>query len=232
MRLQSNHPLKNGGWLHQPNNPRPSLPVRVAPTPIMNVPEILERFARGSSRERIDSLALQLGVATSALIAFGCLWSQESTAWAIPERDASGTPIGICLRYQDGKKRMVPGSHRGLAIPQCDWQSTLYICEGLSDSAAALTLGFYAIGRYSCSGGVDLVKDYVARHRFTRAVIVADLNDVGVQGAVTLQEHMTIPSCVLVPPGKDLRWCVNNGMTRELMEAMIKGLIWRHPQIA
>lgn len=67
-----------------------------------------------------------------------------------PERDYRGRITGFAKREMySTKKRVVPGSVRGLYIPSRQITTTgpLYIAEGMSDTAALLSAGARVIGR-------------------------------------------------------------------------------------
>ena len=98
----------------------------------------------------------------------------------------------------------------------------LFIPEGPSDTAAILTLGFPAIGRPSCSGGVDLVCAFVRRRDIQDAVVVSDNDDAGRKGAKALARQLALV-CKTVrvhAPDSDFKdvreWMtsVKSGMTR------------------
>ncbi|QEF97683.1 Zinc-binding domain of primase-helicase [Stieleria maiorica] len=100
-----------------------------------------------------------------------------------------------------------PGSTRG--IPE-----TLYVTEGASDTAAAITLGWWAIGRASCSASTFFVDRYIHRHQPQRLAIVADNDEAGRSGAKRLAKSLcqTLPRSlshvdVIAPPApaNDLR---------------------------
>lgn len=108
--------------------------------------------------------------------------------------------------------------------------STVLICEGPTDTAAAISMGYYAIGRPSCVGCLDhiaMLFRWAAPVR--RAVIVSDLDDAGLRGAKSVQEHLPVPSTILVCPAKDVRSFYNNGGSREMLDAMIGQQVWRQP---
>ncbi len=71
----------------------------------------------------LKTLATQLRVSSESLLALEIGYAlriplkddQElRNCWVIPERDENGKIIGLSLRLWDGRKRMVPGSKRGL----------------------------------------------------------------------------------------------------------------------
>lgn len=242
MRTPSPRQAGNGGYLHSMcDTICPPRPVRreVAPPPI-NVPFMLQQFEVGSSLSRLKELAERLTVSVSSLIWLGCVWSAQYQAFAFPMKDEGGKPIGIRLRYDNGQKLAVRGSHAGLFLPDCHKQQQLIIAEGPTDCAAALSMGYYAVGRPSCSGSVLTLRQFILRNQFRRAVICAD-NDPkerpdgtpynpGLDGAQVLQQHLPIPSCICVVPAKDLREFHRNDGNRAVLDSMIKQLVFARPQ--
>ena len=104
-------------------------------------------------------------------------------------RDATGKIIGIRLRCPiSGCKWAVSGSRQGLFVPidlidQSLSGRRLLICEGPTDTAALLDLGFIAIGRPSCMGGVDIIRDLVTVNTPAEVVIITDADAPGQRGA-------------------------------------------------
>jgi hypothetical protein len=146
-------------------------------------------------------------------------------------RDGIGNYIGIRIRHESGKKWSELGSHSGIFIPKSRPKPLALIVEGPTDCAAALTLGYYAIGRPSCSGGVQHLVTAIGKLRTQRAVIVADNDKPGIEGAKMLQEFLPIPSCVIVLPVKDIREFVKMGSNKKMLEDIISSVTWSVPPI-
>lgn len=162
-----------------------------------------------------------------SLEVLGVVWAGEYHAWAFPMRDAAGKIIGMRLRNSRGRKWAVRGSKQGLFIPQVPVaDSMLWLCEGPTDTAAALTLGLYAVGRPSCSACVGMTLALLSRRRFRRVVIVADADGPGLAGADKLAESMTVPFIVWIPPAKDLREFVRGGGDYDAIQSAVKDLHW------
>jgi hypothetical protein len=199
--------------------------------PTINCTRLLMQWYQDTPGRWVSRLADKLGVQEIALGQLGAVYAAPYRAWAFPMRDGYGEIIGIRLRNAEGRKWAVTGSHSGIFLPNCIPHSMALICEGPTDTAAALTLGFYGIGRPSCSGGVPQLCTVVKRLGIRRAVIVAD-NDAekednyGLNGAVNLSTHLPIPSCVLTLPCKDVRQFVNAGGTRDMFNSMVASLVW------
>lgn len=245
MRIGSDRPSKNvmGGWIH-PLDSKVKRPVHVAPAapePTIDAAGILESWSYNTNPSLLDSFALELGVTSESLIRLGCCRSDSHHAWAFPMRDGSSQIIGIRLRYDSGDKRSVKGSRSGLFIPISPPQHTCYVTEGPTDCAAALSLGLFSIGRPSCSGGTVQLWAALKERRVRRVVIIAD-NDPdkyrpdggrynpGVDGAERLAVDLDVPTCILIPPAKDIREFVRLGGTTDLLDSMMKSLIWNQPK--
>jgi hypothetical protein len=231
MRIESDRPSKNamGGWLHRTGAPLPFIPYR-KPTPEPPPQDFLRMWRRwydATGAGRLDALAALLGVGAGCLRSLGAAWN--GSAWAFPMRDAEMKVIGIRLRNDRGDKWAVKGSRQGLFIPVGDAEETLYVLEGPTDTAAALSLGLHAVGRPSCMGCEEMVKTYVRARRIKRTVIITDNDAPGLRGAERLKAMLPVLNCTYSPPCKDLREFVRLGGSRQLLEASIKDLVWQSP---
>lgn len=119
----------------------------------------------------------------------------------------------------------------------------LLICEGASDAAAALTLGYLAVGVPSAGQGGDLVVELADRVRPGTIVLVADLDEgsVGPQGKVTwpglegglrlaerlMVRHPGVHFCLPPAGTKDLRQWLKGEADR----AVIRQAIAAAPQV-
>ena len=227
MRIESNHPSKDGGWFHEYGGKKSAQvpPKRfIAPPKVkMDFNEMAHNFfvlSGDLNAAQLKKLGNQLGVSWESLASLFCGYSKIFNAWAIPMRDGDNKIIGIHLRCDDGSKKCVTGSQGGLFIPQVEPQKIAYayICEGASSTAALLTLGFFAIGRFNCNTGGDMLKIALKRLGVTRIVIVAD-NDTlktapngktfrpGQDGASRLKKELGLMSviCTCPNPVKDCR---------------------------
>lgn len=176
----------------------------------------------------LEGLALELGVEASALKALDVRLNHFDGCWSFPMRDASGKIVGLRYReFYGSKKWSARGSRDGLfydpslplfACPEGTCVKTLYITEGASDTAAALSMGLKAIGRSSCTSGTRLIKDLIHHSTLNTPTstlsltIIADNDAPGQQGAYALAdairiEHPRILTRVITPPApyKDLR---------------------------
>jgi hypothetical protein len=142
----------------------------------------------------------------------------DGNAFTFPMTDADGGVIGIRRRFLTGSKCSVRGSRSGLFVPTSPEDGNrLLICEGATDTGAALDLGFDAIGRPSCNSGIEMIAR-VARGR-NEVVIVGDNDHAGRRGAAKLADALVLHCSVKViyPPegAKDLRQWLRQGLTQE-----------------
>ncbi len=192
---------------------------------VVNWRQLAEKFKAARSAPRIKRLAGEWRVPTETLDKLGIGWSAKHCAFTFPELNARQEIIGIMRRdARTGEKRMIPGSQRGLYIARgwSDPAGPVLIPEGVSDTVVLLALGLAAVGRPSCTGGVDLLADLLAD--VDRQVIVVGENDVkpdgrwpGRDGAKAVAEqlarrldrdvHWSLPPCGF----KDVRDCRTRG---------------------
>jgi len=124
-------------------------------------------------------LAEKLGVAARALESLDVRWDEAHQAAAIPMKAPDACHYtGVNYRYvKTGEKFNAEGSVDGLFIPMDldTYDRSLVVCEGASDTAAAMTLGIKcAVGRSSCRSGEALVCELCRIRRIRRVVIFAD----------------------------------------------------------
>lgn len=237
-RIESPIRFGKAGWLHRPagfrrgrSKPQPRVLVlrRSAPRD-----ETMARLAAAAevalTSQSLNALAARLGVQpesltrltlglVSARIAHdaGLPWTEGARVF--PMRTAIGDIVGLRLRKPDGQKLTWPGGHEGLFLPTgIDGAHQLLICEGPTDTAAALDLGFAAIGRPSCTGGNKEVLEAVRLQQPRSVVVMSDQDEPGRKGAVDLAGSLVrhVPDVrVVLPSGKakDLRDWVRAGAT-------------------
>ena len=233
MRIQSDRPAKSGGWLHwqQPSRLGPiSRPLpAVPPPPTINATKLHRGWWTSTDDGMREAFARELGLSVAALKATGAAWAAPHAAWAFPMCDGHGNTLGIRLRANDGRKFAVRGSKQGIFIAKVPPQPTLFVCEGPTDTAAAVELGLFAVGRPNCCcGGAD-IKIFARRHQCHRVVVVSDNDKPGLDGARKVGTEIQLPFAVYVPPAKDLRDFVGLGGTRNMIENSLKDIVWHQP---
>jgi len=191
-----------------------------------NVGKMIDEWSQWRRVHDITVFAASLGVSRESLYQLECVPGPFRHTWAFPMRDGYNNYIGIRLRNDKGEKWAVRGSHNGIFLPQSEEQSLALICEGPTDTAAAMTLGYFAIGRPSCSGGMPLVVTALKRLGVSRAAIIADNDDPGLNGAMSLAKFLPMPSAIVVLPTKDIRAFVNAGGTKACLESIMNTLVW------
>jgi hypothetical protein len=243
-RIESAKQCGEAGWLHVLRDDGPTwapwrhtirVAVRMMSESSGDTPNLAKLAAdcRQAVRpEALEKLAVALGVSAESLTRLGVGWSAQHRAWAFPMSNAAGDVLGVRLRLPGGKKLSVKGGKEGLFIPTlptatCPLPTTLLIAEGPTDTAALLDLGFHAIGRPSCTGGVALLVDLLQKHRPEGVVIVADADAPGQRGAETLATVLLVYSQsvrIVAPPSgvKDAREWKRSGATTADVQRMIE----------
>jgi hypothetical protein len=175
-------------------------------------------------------LAAELGVSEESLSRLHVGWSARHHAFTFPMAGADCYYRGIRLRSTSGRKWSVRGGREGLFIPSIydgpsapfDGPGLLMICEGPTDCAALMDLGFSAVGRPSCTGGTSLLLGLIlAEGSFVprEIVIMADDDGPGQRGAwhlaMTLVSYAPAVRVISPPVGvKDARQWKREGAAR------------------
>lgn len=228
--------MKNGGYFYPFDEskplPPPPKPAKERPAP-PNFGEMMRKWSKTIALEFNDQCRA-MGVSVAAMQWLGAVWAEDRKAMAFPMYDATchngNRPIGIRLRVPEGKKFAVTGSSSGIFYPYGCYKhipsfDRLYICEGPTDTSAALDMGCFAIGRAACRGGEGYVLSVLDQLQPDDVVIVTDNDGPGVAGARDLIRHIKQPTRMLTPPTKDLRSFRQNGGTKELLEDILKNIV-------
>lgn len=192
--------------------------------------ELMARvFARNLTDAGRDHLALSLGVAPDALRRLQVGWNpvQQVSSW--PMRNDVGDIVGVRLRDPvTARKWSVRGSdghgvfYDADQLPDTPKGTRVWICEGPTDTAALLTLGFMVIGCPSSGVGGEFIASIGHRIRPADWVIVSDADAKGIEGAKRLQSDLVAiaPVRIISPPTgcKDARAWLGMGARRETLE--------------
>lgn len=210
MRISSDRPSKDGGWIHRLSEPLPHVdlpdkPPRphkdataIAKTCYMNKAAAGKRvelaYALGVSRESLDDLRVGVG------------WDRDGTEWAsFPSRGVNGEIVGITRRYGNGSKKTLAGtSNAGIFCKEWWWigNGTVYIVEGASDVAALIDAGLSALGRPSCIGGFSVLTAYLKRRDPKRIVVIGE-NDLKPEKRGSIQQcPPNCKGCLVCWPGR------------------------------
>ena len=231
MRVQSDKPATSGGWMHRHRQGLGQL--RLTPrmhqpaTPTINATKLMRDWLAATSATALEEFAASLGVSAPSLVAVGAAWAAAHSAWAFPMCDGHGNVVGIRLRNERGKFA-VRGSKQGIFLANVPAQTTLFVCEGPTDTAAAIELGLFAVGRPNCCCGGAEIKVYARRHECSRVVVISDNDKPGLDGARKVGSELKLPFAIYVPPAKDVREFVRLGGTRIMIENTLKGTLWRN----
>jgi hypothetical protein len=229
-RVESIKRIGDAGWLHKLRDDdaewrshRRTVNFRSSYRP--DLPDFGQLAARCESQlnpESLNWLASNLGLNAETLLSMRAGWLAERNAFTFPMSDVTGRVRGIRLRVKSGRKFSVKGGNEGLFIPRSlPGDERLLVTEGPTDCAALLQLGFAAIGRPSCTGGVQLILDYVQSRSPREVVIVADsdASGVGRRGAeqLAIAIRLRVKSLRLIEPGagKDVREWIRAGAGRD-----------------
>ena len=197
--------------------------VRIAakPAPRHDLVPLDQKYRAAVDVGYLRCFAGGLGLTADSLLRLGIGWVAEYGVWSFPMCDGAGNICGIQLRPENGNRWTMRGTKNGMFIPTRPNlpDARLMICEGVSDTAAALDLGFdNVIGRVNCTGGVELVTEFVRRTKPAKIVIMADRDRAGIVGANALATPLLVyaPIHVVAPPeqAKDLREWTRQGATQ------------------
>lgn len=220
--------IANSGWLHMLNG-QTIAPLGQPPAkpPKINAAMLARQFRRALNTQMLKALADNLGVSAYALDLLQVGWCIKSQAFSFPMTNACKQIIGIRLRNWRGEKWAVPGSKNGLFVPLVPLGDPVYVVEGPTDAAAAITLGLSAIGRPSCSAGGQMICLLLRGREHKRVVILSDRDKpdehgrrAGQEGALQLARQLGGSVSIVLAPAKDLRTWVKAGATRKEVEAL------------
>ena len=183
------------------------------------------QWVRGCEDEHVQALADSWGVPTSVLRDMNIGWMPQKSAWTFPMMRAGKRLLGVRLRLEGGKKFSIKGSKNALFIPNSLTDSgVVLICEGESDTAAALGAGFQAVGRPSCNSGQRLLVDLL---RDRTCVVCIDSDGPGRAGGYQLLRYLDdhVPRVdILEPPPryKDVRDWINGEEGKEEIRTAVE----------
>jgi hypothetical protein len=227
MRVQSSKTAKSGGWMHRiGDEPRRYIPPPPKPQPpTIDAVKMMQEWRAVTTSVAMEDFAASLGLSTEALTAVGTAWAAPHAAWAFPMCDGYGNVVGIRLRNERGKFA-VRGSRQGIFLANVPAEKTLFVCEGPTDTVAAVELGLFAVGRPNCCCGGPEIRVYARRHDCTRVVLISDNDKPGLDGARKVGAELRLPFAIYVPPAKDVREFVRLGGTRAMIENTVRNTVW------
>lgn len=232
-RIQEGSVKKCGdaGYLHilidrpksQQHRSQRKFTVKLNDRPDRDFTALQQQYSRQITSQQVNNLSQQLGVSTQSLRRLRIGFNGE--AYTFPMSDTQGRIIGIRRRFPNGRKISLTGSKTGLFIPtDLDSSRLLLVCEGGTDTGAALDLGFDAIGRPNCNSKIRMTAE-AAKGR-AEIVIIGDNDEAGRCGAKKLADALALhyPSVkIIYPPEgiKDLRQWLQAGLTGKALQRII-----------
>lgn len=177
---------------------------------------------------RVTYFAKSIGVNVESIISLGCAWFPQFKAWGFPMKDGNYNTVGIRLRCPaTGKKWAVNGSKSGIFYGQSKDPYRMFILEGPTDTAAAISCGLFGVGRPSCSSGLHEILQLIRTIRTIKEVVIISDNDgPGIKGAVELQGKLKVKSCLLTLPCKDMRMFYQLGGNEQMIDDLIADTVW------
>lgn len=172
-------------------------------------PEVVAELAKLGQKEvthaAVNSLARSLCLPLWTLGALGIGYDIHKGWWFFPMFDGDRRPVGLRYRLLDGRKYSLKGGREGVFLSNLKVESDLILLpEGPTDTAAALSLGFRAIGRPSCLTGGAFVERLTEGESPQNVVVIADSDTPGIEGALRLRDR--IGGVVISPRDyKDIR---------------------------
>lgn len=221
------------GWLglaHTAATPEPpplrrSVPLRTSAKTDARLNRFADRCHVAMKAEWWSRLEARLGLPAMELRRLRVGWSSSQHATTWPMVDHDDNVVGIRTReMKNGEKKSVSGGTAGVFMPVglSPDVDRLFICEGPTDTAAMLSIGFDCIGRPSCNGAVAITTEIVNRLHPSEVVIVADddANGAGLRGAESLADVL-VTVCksvrIIYPPAgvNDARDWIRGGATAD-----------------
>ena len=200
MRVSGAKPTPNSGRLHfLDNHPSPAPPPSSPAKlrpPPHDWPTLASEFHHAGGHH-LPALARLLGLPPATLHGFGVGWATRARL----------NEIGTYLKSGSGA-----------------W--TMPMRDGQGRTVALASLGLNAVGRSSCRSDVKVLCDYAARRQVEQAMILADRDEPGYDGALAfapqLCRHVDSVRVDVPPdPHKDARAWVAGGATRAAVEAIL-----------
>lgn len=173
--------------------------------------------------DRVSAWSSRLGIPESVLGRLDFRIYDVETCYAYPkgyrsiiwnEYDGDGEACGQSYRHEDGTKAVMYLSVRGMFLPPgwSESDGTLFIAEGMSDTAALLAAGLNAIGRPSkCGQFGAALANLINRTKYSTVVVIADRDDAA--GADRLAGVLATTL-----PGREVRWGASPDGSKDVRE--------------
>jgi len=183
------------------------------------------RWVVAMTPARLADAASDLGVSGDSLTRMRAGWSAIHGAVSFPMTGPVGRVVGIRLRKPGGRKFSVTGGKEGLFVPTgvLGFGDALAVCEGPTDTAAALDVGLHCIGRPNCSGGRAQIVGLLAGARVESLIVIADNDGPGQDGAQALLSSVN-GQCAkrIVTPPSDMRAWLQSESRAEILSSVLR----------
>lgn len=239
-RIKSPVAVRAAGWMHAVDGSTPTIGeprIRVATPGANSVPDLGGLMRR--HREDVEALdasiellAARWQVSTEAIARLRPGWDAAKAQHLFPMYDwtQDGSWVVCGIRTRSGsRKAAIRGSRNGLFVPDGTPSPNrfedLFIVEGESDLAAAVSLGLQAIARPGC---LAVEKQAIRYATGCNVVLVADNDGPGRDGAGRLRvllKGRAKSAVVISPPPrfKDLRDWSHACRGPAVVEAVVRG---------
>lgn len=133
-----------------------------------------DQFRSALLPQRQKQLAESLGVTETGLEELQVGWHPRLQAYTFPERASPREICGISTRAENGEKKVLQDSKRGLYLPVSLGKrpGPIFIVEGATDTAALTSMGLAVVGRPSALARAELLDNLLARVPKERSIIV------------------------------------------------------------
>lgn len=213
------------GWLHVLGDDFKPEPPKVEPKPEIEWRPLWEGYRKAylKNKGEVTKAALDWKLDPYYVSMSGAGWDD---GWMmLPMVDGNLKIVGLQKR-KGPYKRFVKHSNIGLFVSSAHpYDGVLFICEGWSDMVALTSLGFPAIGKPNCFCGDEDVKLFVESREFDKIVVMADHDQVGLDGAKQTRKALGGKAVIARPSGKDVKDSVEEGsLTRTKLAELLRSM--------
>lgn len=195
-RVPSQRLLGESGYLHRLTDAAPAYVHSQPPKPVtIDAGAISRQYQDAMTPADYVGLSDSLGLTAPSLdgLGVGRAIQYLDGTYSFPMRDASDRIIGVRLRSADGHKWSVYGSRSGLFYGSMEPGCDLYVCEGPTDTAALMDMGFCAVGKPSCNAGNDMLVELIRKVSPRLVVVISDVDTH--KGSCEYCEKQLCPHC-------------------------------------
>ena len=231
MRVASDKPTQNGGYIHRLNanwTPLPYISPKQRTKVRRDWSTLVAKFHAAMTDDGFRILSENLGLSIETLKVMQIGWDGSQSRYMFPMRNAVGDFVGIRTRravpQNDGRDKASFGGDDGhglFFVPSMLESGYLIVCEGPTDQGALIDAGFgSSIGKPSCKLGDKYVVEIIGRLQPQAVLLIPDSDSQGLEGFSILANEILqsgvmpfegIDSLVPQKPLKDVRqWLQKN----------------------